>query len=138
MSANPHIGSSFEAFLKEEGLYDEITAHAIARIQAWLQTESSFSEHTEPQSDPGWAEAVATPDEDVNYVFTWLSANFTNLSVDISVGDDTPLVIACPRDLNAETIAAIRHWVVRNKDALTDHWQNRIGSAELVSQLKPV
>jgi len=35
MSSNPHIGSSFSDFLKEEGLYDEVTAHAIKRVLAW-------------------------------------------------------------------------------------------------------
>jgi antitoxin HicB len=32
MSKNPHIGSAFSDFLKEEGLYEEITAHAIKRV----------------------------------------------------------------------------------------------------------
>jgi antitoxin HicB len=35
MSANPHIGSSFADFLKEEGLYEDVTAHAIKRVLAW-------------------------------------------------------------------------------------------------------
>jgi len=35
MSANPYIGSSFEDFLKEEGIYDEVTAHAIKRVITW-------------------------------------------------------------------------------------------------------
>jgi antitoxin HicB len=29
-----HIGSSFDAFLKEEGLYEEVTARAIKRVIA--------------------------------------------------------------------------------------------------------
>jgi hypothetical protein len=84
----------------------------------------------------GWAEAVATPDEDVNFVFTRLTADFTGLPVDIAIGDDTPLVIACPRTLNDTETAAIRHWVVNNKEALSDHWRNIIGSVELVERLK--
>ena len=35
MSSNPHIGSSFEDFLKEEGIYDEVTTHAVKRVIAW-------------------------------------------------------------------------------------------------------
>jgi len=35
MSTNPHFGSSFEDFLKEEGIYDEATAHAIKRVITW-------------------------------------------------------------------------------------------------------
>ncbi len=36
MSAkNPHIGSSFGDFLKEEGLYEEVKARAIKRVLAW-------------------------------------------------------------------------------------------------------
>jgi antitoxin HicB len=35
MSRNPHIGSAFSDFLKEEGLYEEVTAHAIKRVLAW-------------------------------------------------------------------------------------------------------
>ena len=35
MSTNPRIGSSFDDFLKEEGLYEDVTAHAIKRVLAW-------------------------------------------------------------------------------------------------------
>ena len=35
MNANPHIGSSFADFLKEEDLYEDVTAHAIKRVLAW-------------------------------------------------------------------------------------------------------
>jgi DNA-binding Xre family transcriptional regulator len=35
MSANPRIGSSFADFLREEGLYEDVTAHAIKRVLAW-------------------------------------------------------------------------------------------------------
>ena len=40
MSANQHFGSSFDDFLKEEGLYDEATAHAIKRVIAWQIEET--------------------------------------------------------------------------------------------------
>ncbi len=32
---NPHIGSSFDDFLIEEGIYDEVTAEAVKRVIAW-------------------------------------------------------------------------------------------------------
>jgi antitoxin HicB len=35
MSKNPHIGSSLENFLKEEGLYEDATNHAVKRMLAW-------------------------------------------------------------------------------------------------------
>jgi hypothetical protein len=35
MKQNPHIGSSFSDFLKEEGIYEEVTAHTIKRVLAF-------------------------------------------------------------------------------------------------------
>jgi antitoxin HicB len=35
MPDNPHIGSSFDDWLHEQGLYEEATAHAIKRVLAW-------------------------------------------------------------------------------------------------------
>ncbi len=35
MSNNPHTGSSFDDFLKEEGIYEECTANALKRVLAW-------------------------------------------------------------------------------------------------------
>jgi antitoxin HicB len=35
MSKNPRIGSSFSDFLKAEGTYEEVTAHAVKRVLAW-------------------------------------------------------------------------------------------------------
>jgi hypothetical protein len=32
---NPHLGSSFDDFLKEEGIYEEVTATAMKRVLAW-------------------------------------------------------------------------------------------------------
>ncbi len=40
---NRHIGSSFDDFLKEEGLHEEVTAHAIKRVLAW-QIERAMKE----------------------------------------------------------------------------------------------
>ncbi|RUW30604.1 MAG: Fis family transcriptional regulator [Mesorhizobium sp.] len=38
-----HIGSSFDAFLQEEGIHGEATAHAIKRVLAW-QLEQAMAE----------------------------------------------------------------------------------------------
>ena len=35
MKRNKHIGSSFGDFLKEEGLYEDVTTHAVKRVLAW-------------------------------------------------------------------------------------------------------
>lgn len=32
---NKHIGSAFDDFLREEGIYEKVTAHAIKRVIAW-------------------------------------------------------------------------------------------------------
>jgi len=44
MSANQHFGSSIEDFLKEEGIYDEATFHAIKLVLTW-QIEEAMKEH---------------------------------------------------------------------------------------------
>ena len=36
---NPHRGSSFDSFLKEEGIYEEVTLGAIKRVLAWQVSE---------------------------------------------------------------------------------------------------
>ncbi len=35
MTTNPHFGSSFDDWLKEQGIYEEVTADAIKRVLAW-------------------------------------------------------------------------------------------------------
>lgn len=35
MKKNPHIGSTLESFLKEEGIYEEVTASAQKKVLAW-------------------------------------------------------------------------------------------------------
>jgi predicted XRE-type DNA-binding protein len=42
MSENPHTGSSFDDFLKEEGIYEKCTAMALKRVLAW-QIEQEMS-----------------------------------------------------------------------------------------------
>lgn len=39
-SDNPRIGSSFDDFLKEEGIYEEVTATAIKRVIAFQIAEA--------------------------------------------------------------------------------------------------
>jgi antitoxin HicB len=43
MVDNPHIGSSLEDFLKEEGIYEDATNHAVKRVLAW-QVEKAMQE----------------------------------------------------------------------------------------------
>ncbi len=38
--ANPHIGSSFEDFLSEEGIYEEVSAAAVKQVVAWQLDQS--------------------------------------------------------------------------------------------------
>jgi antitoxin HicB len=40
MKKNRHIGSSFGDFLKEEGIYEAVTAHAVKRVLAWQITQA--------------------------------------------------------------------------------------------------
>lgn len=35
MTTNQHFGSSFDDWLKEQGIYEEVTTHAIKRVLAW-------------------------------------------------------------------------------------------------------
>jgi antitoxin HicB len=43
MNPNPHLGSSFDDFLKEEGTYEETTLLSIKRVLAW-QLEQAMKE----------------------------------------------------------------------------------------------
>lgn len=45
-TAKPHTGSSFDAFLREEGIADEVTAHGLQRAIA-----EQLREQTAAQSD---------------------------------------------------------------------------------------
>jgi hypothetical protein len=35
---NPHIGSTFESFLREQGIFEEVTTAATKRVIAWRMT----------------------------------------------------------------------------------------------------
>lgn len=37
---NPHLGSSFEEFLEDEGIREEATAQAVKRVLAWQIAEA--------------------------------------------------------------------------------------------------
>ena len=39
-SDNPHLGSSFENFLTEQGIHKEATVHAVKRVLAWQIEEA--------------------------------------------------------------------------------------------------
>ena len=39
MAKNPHEGSSFDDFLKEDGIYEECTAAALKKVLAWQLEE---------------------------------------------------------------------------------------------------
>jgi antitoxin HicB len=45
MAENPHTGSSFDDFLKEEGLNEECTASALKRVLAWQIEQEMNSKH---------------------------------------------------------------------------------------------
>ena len=42
--SNPHFGSSFDDFLKEEGIYAEAEAHALKQAIAWQIQEAMTSQ----------------------------------------------------------------------------------------------
>ena len=39
-NGNPHRGSSFESFLEEEGMYDDVNARAIKKVIAWQLSDA--------------------------------------------------------------------------------------------------
>jgi antitoxin HicB len=41
---NKHLGSSFEDFLKDEGIHEEVTTHAVKRVLAWQVSEAMKAE----------------------------------------------------------------------------------------------
>ena len=44
MMSNPHIGSSFDDFLNEDGIYDEVAATAVKRVLAWQLEQSRLAQ----------------------------------------------------------------------------------------------
>ena len=45
MNENPHTGSSFDDFLKEDDLYEECTAVALKRVLAWQIKQEMQNHH---------------------------------------------------------------------------------------------
>jgi antitoxin HicB len=45
MTNNPHEGSSFDDFLREEGIYEECTATALKRVLAWQIEQEMQNKH---------------------------------------------------------------------------------------------
>jgi antitoxin HicB len=50
MKKNKNIGSSFDDFLKEEGIYEKVTLHAVKRVLAW-QFEQEMKKQKLSQSE---------------------------------------------------------------------------------------
>jgi hypothetical protein len=50
MTTNPHVGSSFESFLEEEGILEECTQAAIERVLA-RQIDGASAERVQPYQD---------------------------------------------------------------------------------------
>jgi antitoxin HicB len=50
MSKNPHIGESLDSFLRDDGIYDDVTATAIKRTIA-LQIEHEMTEQKISKSE---------------------------------------------------------------------------------------
>ena len=42
---NSHLGPTFESFLKEEGIYEEVTAGAMKRVLAWQIAQAMKKRH---------------------------------------------------------------------------------------------
>lgn len=42
--ANPHIGSSFDDVLREDGMYEEVSAVAVRRVLAWQIEQSRVAQ----------------------------------------------------------------------------------------------
>jgi hypothetical protein len=51
MSSNPHIGSTLDDFLREEGMFEDATNYAIKRVLAW-QVQKAMRDHLNRLLDP--------------------------------------------------------------------------------------
>jgi antitoxin HicB len=50
MQNNPHEGSSFDDFLKEDGIYEETSAIALKRVLAWQIENEMQKQHITKQA----------------------------------------------------------------------------------------
>lgn len=47
--SNPHIGSSFDDFLIEAGMYEDVKSEALASVLVWLQEEMDNQQVTKSE-----------------------------------------------------------------------------------------
>ena len=59
--ANPHIGGSVDDWLREEGIYEEVTARAIKKVLAW-QVEQAMEPSQAPSMSTSWRWAISSTD----------------------------------------------------------------------------
>jgi hypothetical protein len=60
--AKGRIGSSFDDFLKEDAIYEEVTARAITHVIARLSVrEKDLDSGFQPAAGPGMTEEVTSP-----------------------------------------------------------------------------
>jgi len=58
---NKHVGSSFDEFLRTEGLYEEVTNLAWKRVLSWEVSEAMRKERiTKSEMRSGWGPAAAS------------------------------------------------------------------------------
>ena len=62
MTANPHIGSSFDDFLEGQGTREETVAIASKRVLAWQLAQAMEAEHL---TAAGMAERMGTTESEV-------------------------------------------------------------------------
>lgn len=58
MKRNPHIGSDFDDFLKDEGFLDEVQAAAVKRVLAHQLEPSRPGHNLQLLHEPRWAKAT--------------------------------------------------------------------------------
>lgn len=58
---NPHVGSLFEDWLKEEGMHAEVSAAAVKRTNTWLLDPSSDQSAASVESGKGKTRESCAP-----------------------------------------------------------------------------
>lgn len=76
MANNPHTGSSFDDFLKEEGIYEEVSSSAIKEVLVW-QLEQAMKEQNISKSD--MAARMGTSRSQLNRI---LDPTYTGMSLE--------------------------------------------------------
>jgi antitoxin HicB len=96
MTKNPHLGSSLEEFLEEEGILEEATERAIKAVVAWQLKEAMMEKHL---TKAGLARTLGTSRTQINRV---LDPN----NNDVSVSTLRKAAGAVGRKLKMELVAA--------------------------------